>query len=323
MNVRILLRVTLGIVGVLRPRLAARWYGADPGDRRVVRVARVLGARHLAQASALAVWPGPTARALSVAVDLLHGASMVLLAVVRPRLRRPALTSACVAVSLALATLRPRAQDARGRPRVGGSDAASTPADTRAPSDTGENRAIGLGGGAEPDEPPTPDRVEDLERIAERRAAWLTRRTERLEAATTSHPVRPWSPAAAWILLVTGVWLLVGQWLLSLPLTARGDDTALRDSAFAVVVTLAALRLVVARRSNAATGVLVLCGLLLVCAGLFSAHDAARAQGNEIGCGVVVLVATLATLDRRPRTGEIHDEPAVGRADRQPVLSGR
>jgi hypothetical protein len=40
-----------------------------------------------------------------------------------------------------------------------------------------------------------------------------------------------------------GVWLLVGQWALNYPFDVTGQNTALRDTGLAIVLTLAGLRL--------------------------------------------------------------------------------
>jgi hypothetical protein len=100
----ILARLALGALGLLRPRRAAVLWGADPDLGTVEVVARILGARHLAQATLLAAHPTRGAHLLSTVVDLLHAATMVLLAARSARFRRPAATSACIAVALAAAT---------------------------------------------------------------------------------------------------------------------------------------------------------------------------------------------------------------------------
>ena len=73
----------------------------DPWGRLV---ARVLGARHLGQAAALAVSGGRVAR-LAAAVDGLHGASMVALGLAARRHRSAGMASAAVAAVLAVLEL--------------------------------------------------------------------------------------------------------------------------------------------------------------------------------------------------------------------------
>ena len=68
-----------------------------PSGRRVVRI---LGARHLGQAAALALRPGARTRRWSRRIDEAHGASMVMLAASSPSYRRAGLTSSALAATL-------------------------------------------------------------------------------------------------------------------------------------------------------------------------------------------------------------------------------
>jgi hypothetical protein len=61
-------------------------------DRRTGQVARLLGARHLAQAALTAALPYPGTFTLGAQVDAVHAASMLLLAAVSRPARRTALT---------------------------------------------------------------------------------------------------------------------------------------------------------------------------------------------------------------------------------------
>jgi hypothetical protein len=70
---------------------------AGGGARPDPRIVRLLGARMAAQGAALLVRPSAGAWRLAAAVDAAHGSSMVGLAVLSPRYRRPALVSAAVA----------------------------------------------------------------------------------------------------------------------------------------------------------------------------------------------------------------------------------
>jgi hypothetical protein len=63
-------------------------------DVRSCVVARVLGCRHLVQATVLLLWPARRVQMVGVAVDVLHGASMAGLAVLDPMRRMAASTSA-------------------------------------------------------------------------------------------------------------------------------------------------------------------------------------------------------------------------------------
>ena len=74
--------------------------GRSPG-RRTRRVAQVLGARHLIQAALSALAPQPSVLALGAAVDTLHAASMLLLAIADRCVRRVALADALAEVLFA------------------------------------------------------------------------------------------------------------------------------------------------------------------------------------------------------------------------------
>lgn len=95
-----LLRTGYGLAQVLVPgRLGAVVLRLHrPPGPPLTHVARVLGARHLAQALPCAVWPRRGVLQAGVAVDGLHAASMVALAVASPRWRRAALAETCLAV---------------------------------------------------------------------------------------------------------------------------------------------------------------------------------------------------------------------------------
>jgi hypothetical protein len=76
-------------------------------DRDVLTTAgRLLGARHVAEGLALSRWRSDRLRHTIVAVDVLHGLSMVALAVGSRRLRPLASASALEAFSFAGVTLR-------------------------------------------------------------------------------------------------------------------------------------------------------------------------------------------------------------------------
>lgn len=98
------LRAGWGAALVLAPADLLRVSGAPngPADRLIVRV---LGARHVAEAILLRR-PTAARRTLSASVDLVHGATMVMLAARLHRWRRAAALSA--AVSLAFVTLPSR-----------------------------------------------------------------------------------------------------------------------------------------------------------------------------------------------------------------------
>jgi hypothetical protein len=92
----------LGAVLLARPHEVANAAAGSvpPGSGWV----RLLGARYLAQGAVQASLPRPEVLELSVAVDALHAASMVGLAMLRAEYRRPALISAAVATGSAAVT---------------------------------------------------------------------------------------------------------------------------------------------------------------------------------------------------------------------------
>jgi hypothetical protein len=78
--------------------------GPDRGDADTRRVARVLGGRMVLQAVADVTLGRRTVRPGAL-VDVLHAVSMVPLAVSRPRHRRTAVASACLATGVGLLDL--------------------------------------------------------------------------------------------------------------------------------------------------------------------------------------------------------------------------
>ena len=91
---------TLGAALLLRPAAVTR-LASGHGDAPPVVVARVLGGRQLLQGIALITRPQPPLVAIAVAADVLHAASMLLLAWIRPGYRRPAIVSAAAATASA------------------------------------------------------------------------------------------------------------------------------------------------------------------------------------------------------------------------------
>jgi hypothetical protein len=90
---------------VVPGRMIRACTGRQAGSRTRA-VARVLGARHLAQA-AVTVGSGPSAESLGLgaAVDITHAASMAVLALADRRVRRVTLTDALIEMAFATAGL--------------------------------------------------------------------------------------------------------------------------------------------------------------------------------------------------------------------------
>ncbi|WP_296606641.1 hypothetical protein [Nocardioides sp.] len=98
-------RLVLGVPAAVRPDLPARLLGVRPSDDLVL-VTRVLGVRYAVQGVATAVLTRTPYRHRTLVagsvVDGAHAASMLPVAVLLPRVARPALVSATVATTLAV-----------------------------------------------------------------------------------------------------------------------------------------------------------------------------------------------------------------------------
>jgi hypothetical protein len=87
-----------------RPAATARAVSGGPVPPPAV--IRVLGARQLVQSAVLLLRPSRPLTVGAAVVDGLHAATMVAAALIWPRYRRPALTSAAVATASAVVTQR-------------------------------------------------------------------------------------------------------------------------------------------------------------------------------------------------------------------------
>ena len=97
-------RLALGVTAMIGPGLLLRTTGSADGTWPR-RLTRILGARYLVQSTASATVGARWAPEADAAVDVVHAASMLALAVVFPRHRRLALTSAVFALGFAVADL--------------------------------------------------------------------------------------------------------------------------------------------------------------------------------------------------------------------------
>jgi len=130
---------------------------------------------------------------------------------------------------------------------------------------------------------------------AQRHAAEVSRRAQSLERQ--GPPRRPGlGRAGAALLLATGTWLALSQWTLYAE-TPEGREGTWRAMGAAIVVLLAALRLLAPGRSVPAVAAAVVVGLLLVPSGLLLA-ETARAAASETISGVLTVLGALLTLDR-------------------------
>ena len=96
-----LARAAYGAALLCAPGAMVRMAAGQPATPRVRRVVRVLGVRHLAQASVCGLVPTRFLIRAGTATDGLHSASMLALAGVEPPLRRPLLADAAVAAAFA------------------------------------------------------------------------------------------------------------------------------------------------------------------------------------------------------------------------------
>jgi hypothetical protein len=165
------------------------------------------------------------------------------------------------------------------------------------------------------------DELAQVRHLAAERAGDLTRRSDRILREVTRTPFPAWGPLGAVAVLVTGTWLFVGQWVLSYPFTVTGQDTAVRDTGFAVVVILAGFRLLVVASSRSAAVTAVLMGALLTWSALAFPHEAQRAEVNELVCGItLVLGGAVGLLSRRAQAAR---EPGVAPTWSRPETAHR
>jgi hypothetical protein len=113
MRVATVCRLGLGAACLSRPtQVLSTVGGLDRDDEHTRTIVRVLGARLMAQTVADLLL-GPRTRGFDAAVDLLHAASMVPVAVRYPAHRRTATVSAALATGTAVLDLTARARHAR------------------------------------------------------------------------------------------------------------------------------------------------------------------------------------------------------------------
>ena len=92
-------RACYGVMLLCAPGVALGLSTGQAPSQRARVVARILGARHLAQA-VLTLWrPRPTVLLAGAGVDACHAASMIALAVADPRMRRAGIADAAIAAA--------------------------------------------------------------------------------------------------------------------------------------------------------------------------------------------------------------------------------
>ena len=95
-------RAAYGLVALVAPQRVAALVLGRPAGEAATRVARLLGARHLAQGVAVLATGSAPAHRVGGGVDALHAASMVPWAALTRTDRRYYVTSGVVAATLAL-----------------------------------------------------------------------------------------------------------------------------------------------------------------------------------------------------------------------------
>ena len=124
----------------------------------------------------------------------------------------------------------------------------------------------------------------------QRKAASVSENTRDLLARagrSTSPGVRL---IAAFGLASVGGWLVLGQALLHYPMSGAGQDNALRDAGFSVIILLCALRLRMPSRSLPASALCLVSGGLLVLSAVVLPHESTFVELDELGAGLLVLV---------------------------------
>ena len=256
-------RSVWGLVALTSPDRVARVLGAGAHPSAARRATRVLGVRDIAQAMYVAGGSGTHRHQWGAVVDSLHVATMLALAAVSRAWRRPALTSAGISTLLLVLGRRGVVPDhgtatpeRRDDPGGAGDESDEVPPGrpvfTVSPTDepTRAQRLEAERAARDLDElrhrlDETPADPEALAQVAHDYAETVAARTRRILARSTG--ARSTADGLRWfgglVLVLAGIWLLVGQWVLHYPFNLAGQNTALRDTALAVVVTLAGLRL--------------------------------------------------------------------------------
>lgn len=123
------------------------------------------------------------------------------------------------------------------------------------------------------------------------------RRREFLDAAM-HHPFPSTVPLGAGLVLLVCVWVLLAQGALY-PHTSLGQGHALLDMGVAIVLALAAMRLLLAAPRVWLSVLVAIGGVTYLLVGLLIGHDSRSVEIAELAYGVLVLLGAALTLDRR------------------------
>jgi drug/metabolite transporter (DMT)-like permease len=154
------------------------------------------------------------------------------------------------------------------------------------------------------EERPGPEpRIHDEQ--AETKARALDRSRRGFLERSMREPLGPKRPLGASLVLLVCAWVFLAQGALY-PNSAVGERHVVLDVVVAIVLALAALRLLLGGPRRWLSALVGLGGVVLVLFGLFLSHDSTAVQISEITCGVVVIIGALMTLDRRPTATNHH-----------------
>ena len=160
-------------------------------------------------------------------------------------------------------------------------------------------------------------------------AALASRRSSAVRR-TSQRRARPaLQPLGAWLLLGGALALILAQG--SYAHTQVGQHDATRSLLLAVIVGLAGLRIMLARRPGRfPSGVALVAGLLLIAFAVFTDHDRQALVDLELVVGSCIVLAALLSLDRPreyqgavPPPGPVADAVTVGREPGEAQRPGR
>lgn len=129
------------------------------------------------------------------------------------------------------------------------------------------------------------------------RAVEANRMHDRLIAERTGGPMAPLFPIGSLLLLLAGVWLVIGQFALPYDHSDVGYNADLRDMGIGLVVLLSALWLRHGGESRVASMLSLASGIGLILFGLFLPHDNSAIAVDEVFAGAWVLLASAATFE--------------------------
>lgn len=141
------------------------------------------------------------------------------------------------------------------------------------------------------------------DRVGGAEAAQRAREADEVRDRAMTGPVgvrRDFIRVGALTVLSAGGWLALSQWFVY-PVTATGQDNALRAVGVAVVLIFAGLWLMLHGRSVVATAVAVLASLAMLAVAFLADHDRGASVVSELAAALTGLLGCALTLDPRSR----------------------